>query len=71
MDIYTKTGSKIVLAFYDKGMESDIKNAKKYLKLNDVYTLDKTEVYEDITFIYLSEFPGIRFNSLQFENIQN
>jgi hypothetical protein len=52
-------------------MESDIKNAKKYLKLNDVYTLDKTEVYEDITFIYLSEFPGIKFNSVQFENIQN
>ena len=69
MNIYTTKGSKVIFAHPSYGWPSDVTKAAKHLTLNNIYTVDRTEVHSDYTDVYLVEHPGIRFNSVQFDNL--
>ena len=69
MDINTPIGSKVRFSFLENGIASDVETAKKYLKENEIYTIKKIYIGGWRTDIILEEFPGIEFNSVQFENI--
>ena len=45
-------------------------NAENMLKVGKVYTLTHIDVAPFFTVISLSEFPGVRFNSVLFEEMR-
>ena len=69
MDINTKIGSKVRFSFPENGMTYDKETARKYLKINETYTVKEINIGRWRTDIILEEFPTIEFNSVQFENI--
>lgn len=42
---------------------------RMYLTLGEVYTLDREEEHSWHTKYYLKEFPDLRFNSVNFEEV--
>lgn len=69
MDINTPIGSKVRFSFPENGVCSDVEIAKKYLNENEIYTIKNIYISGCRTNIIFEEFPGIEFNSVQFENI--
>ena len=69
MDINTKIGSKVRFSFPENGMTYDKETARKYLKINETYIIKKIEIGNWRTDVIFEEFPTIKFNSVQFENI--
>lgn len=67
MDIYAEKGTKVRFLNYN-GRESDLEYAQKYLKPNAEYTVNHTIVSGWSTDVILEEFPGIKFNSVMFED---
>ena len=51
------------------GYDYQQEKAKKYLKVNNTYTLDYCEVGECMSYVYLKEVRGIGFNSVMFDSI--
>lgn len=68
MNIYAEEGSEVFVTqeTINNGYESDSQKAKKYLEIGRVYTVDYTEVGDWHTDVYLKQFPGINFNSVNF-----
>lgn len=69
MSIEAKKGDKIIFAYPDAGYEPDQLNAKKYLKINQVYTVFKTKISHWHTKVWLKEVPDIPFNSVLFKDV--
>lgn len=69
MDINTKIGLKVKFSFPENGTDCDREIAKKYLKVNETYIVKKIEIGNWRTDVIFEEFPTIKFNSVQFENI--
>lgn len=67
MDIYSKEGTKVVYQYPTNGYTYDQEMAAKYLELGQEYTVERTEVYQSSTDVFLKEFPGICFNSVMFK----
>jgi hypothetical protein len=69
MDIYSPKGTKI--RFIEQNPSSDYadKNNTKLLTLNEIYTVNYTEVHSCFTIVFLEEFPGVEFNSVWFEKV--
>ena len=40
------------------------------LEVDKVYTLKSLEVHNWYTVVYLEEFPGVKFNSVSFEEVE-
>lgn len=53
------------------GNEFEQEKAKKYLNLEQEYTIENIIVGSWCTDIYLKEFPNIKFNSVQFSNVRS
>ncbi len=68
MNINTTKGDRVRVDNLTSGYLPDQKIANQYLKLGDVYTVEKTVVYEWHTDVFLQEFPGVAFNSCFFED---
>jgi len=68
MNIYAKHGAKVVFAYPDNGYDHDIETAKKHLVVGKTYTIDHTDVYDWHTDVWLIEVPGVRFNSVHFQD---
>ena len=67
MDIHKiKVGDKIIYSNPNAGYDYDRDLAKKWLKLNEVYTIANIVVGDWRTDIYLEEKEGIKFNSVSF-----
>lgn len=68
MNIYAKKGDKVTVTedSIKSGYKCDIEKAEKYLKVGNIYTVEKTNVFSSYTEVYLQEFPDIEFNSVQF-----
>lgn len=71
MNIYVKKGTKIKYSNPNAGYETDKKEAMKYLKVGNVYTVEHTSVNSWITYVYLKEIPTRPFNSVIFEEVNN
>ena len=69
MNIYALKGHKVKATSLNQGYQYHIENAEKYLKLNHIYTVDRTEVASSKTEVYLQEFPEIPFNSTMFDDV--
>lgn len=69
MNIYALKGHKVKCKTLNAGYDHDQIIAKKYLSLNNTYTIEETIVHGWSTEVYLKEFPGIQFNSVFFEDV--
>lgn len=70
MNIYANSGHKVVAKHLDWGYEPDKEQAHKYLEQDAIYTVSYTEVSSWHTDVYLEEIPGVKFNSVHFEDAQ-
>jgi len=68
MDIYTRSGQKVVYNLPNNGRVEDKEIAADYLGVNRVYTIKEIILGENISFIKLKEVPGMQFNSVLFSN---
>lgn len=68
MDIYAKPNSKVIFANPENGYAHDQEQCQRYLKVGEVYTVEKTEVSQSSTAVELLECPGQIFNSVMFED---
>lgn len=66
MNVHAKNGDKVKFTNPKAGYDSDIEKTKKYLKLGEVYTIEKTEVDSWFTHVWLKEIPEVYFNSVHF-----
>ncbi len=68
MSLGTRPGEKVIFHHPRNGQSGDIATGKKHLKMGQEYTVNYMNVYEYSSTVYLVEFPGIGFNSVQFVN---
>jgi hypothetical protein len=70
MNIYAKKGHKVTVTeqSFKNGNNRDKKRAAAHLKPGNVYTVNRTEVHNFHTNVFIEEIPGIIFNSVQFED---
>lgn len=69
MDIYSKPGSKVMVT-----KESRLNSVHKdeidaFLKIGKPYTVNKIEVHDWVSYVWLKELPGQSFNSVNFINV--
>ena len=71
MSLETKPGVKLLVTSESikNGTDDDKVNADLYLRPKRKYTLKKIVVHDWHTDIWVEEIPGVKFNSVQFENI--
>lgn len=69
MNIYAKKGHKVRLTTINAGQKPEQEVVKQHLLLNEVYTIDYTNVSNWATQVYLQEVPGIQFNSVFFTDV--
>ncbi|MFC0278125.1 hypothetical protein ACFFH2_15735 [Enterococcus devriesei] len=70
MNIFAPPGSKVVFAHPTFGDDYDIKKAREFLCEGTTYTVSRTEIFSSFTEVFLQEFPGVPFNSVQFEDVK-
>lgn len=67
MAIDAPPGTKVLMRYPEHGYPGDVKKIAKYgLRKRVKYTVDHTDPHGFHTFVYLSEFPGVSFNSVHF-----
>ena len=70
MEIYSPEGTKVL--YTGKGGYNGCKeHSSKYLTIGQIYTVACTEVYSSISYVYLKEVPQERFNTVQFESVDD
>lgn len=69
LDIFNST-PRVVVCTQAKEEDYYFPNASK-LKEGEKYHLSRLEVFSWHTDVYLKEFPGCRFNSVQFEEVED
>lgn len=70
MNINAPPGTKIVFDKPQNGYPIDQKLAKAKLTVGAVYTVERTNVGQSLTSVFLVEHPGTSFNSVQFSDIK-
>ena len=72
MNIYAKNGDKVKITekSFNNGHEFDRIKIAKLLRLGQVYEVDGTEVHSFSSEVYLKEFPGEQFNTVNFEDVE-
>lgn len=70
MNIYAANGTKVTVTkeSIEAGYPSDSLEAKKYLRVGGVYTVNQTVVGGFHTTVYIKEVPLVGFNSVNFED---
>lgn len=71
MRIDCPEGTKVILGFPDHGYPHDQEMVKKHLKVGETYTVERTVIHNFNTDVYLKEIPGVPFNSVLFEEVEN
>jgi hypothetical protein len=68
MDIHSKPGTKVQVSeqSFRNGSDTYKDLAAKHLKIGGVYTITRTDIHNWYTEVYVDEFPGIPFSSVQF-----
>ena len=67
MNIHAKKGTKVVFSNPSAGYDPDQETARKYLTVGETYTVERTEIHDWCTYVFLEEVPGVAFNSVIFE----
>lgn len=72
MDNDSPYGTKVRFVEKDPSDSYSVSNkSAKLLKLDQIYTIDHTDVYSWNTDVFLKEFPGEVFNSVWFKEVKN
>jgi len=71
IDIYSKKGTKVK---FTNASDNQVRwgsndDPRQYLEMNEIYTIDRTEVHTQHTKVYLQEYPDKKFNSVHFEAV--
>lgn len=67
MPIDAKQGTKVVYAYPENGQQWDMDRLERLgLKVGDEFTVEGTEISGFSTALRLREFPGKRFNTVNF-----
>lgn len=69
MNIYAKRGAKVRFARPDAGYKGDQEMAAEHLTVGGVYTVERTDVGQSHTTVWLQEVPERGFNSVQFTDV--
>lgn len=69
MNIFAGNGDTVEFAYPKAGWPTDIERGEKYLTLGHVYLVSSVEVHKSSTAVWLSKFPGVKFNSVQFVDV--
>lgn len=71
MNIFALKGHKVMVTNHTKenGLSSDSEKIRKYLTVNKIYEVERTNVYDFKTEVFLVGFEGISFNSVNFVDI--
>lgn len=70
LDIYeTKQGDKVKCTEPEWGWPHHKEEALAHLTKGKVYTVSEIEIRSYHTKVYLKEYPGKEFNSVQFDNV--
>jgi len=72
MNIYALEGHKVIMTeeTAKNGYDYDKVELKKYLvQIDTIYTVERTEVGDCHTHVYLTEIPNVAFNSVNFEDV--
>lgn len=67
--LHCERGSKIAFLHPSSGWEGDQKIAAKYLEQGKTYEVENLIVGGSCSDVILKEFPGIKFNTVQFERV--
>jgi hypothetical protein len=70
MNIWALEGHKVKVTnkTINSGYKHDSEQVKKLCEIDKIYTVEHTEVHSCSTFVCLKEFPGVLFNSVNFED---
>ena len=68
MDIYAKPGTKVKYTG-EGGYDNDRHIAASHMEIGTIVTVKKIDVGNFMSYVEFEEFPGIRFNTVMFENI--
>jgi|SRR6185312_12762385 len=69
MDIQSPPGT-IIKFVGNGGSTAEQEDAKKHLKVGATYEIEKIEIGNWRTDVWLEGFPGVAFNSVMFENVR-
>ncbi len=69
-NIYAKEGTKVVFDNPNWGYQSHMEFSKSFLSEGQVYTVDYTRVGSWHSDVFLKEFPGKAFNTVQFTEVE-
>src|SRR5690606_10525551 len=71
MNIYSKPGTKIRFDHENAGYPGDGERAKKYIKVGEIYTVEKIDIGQSCSRVILKEVPNVEFNTVLFSNTDN
>lgn len=69
MDLTTTPGAMVVYCYPENGYEFDQLLAKKHLYLGYAYTVSEMDVGDSSSRVRLMEKPGMWFNTVLFDNV--
>ncbi|QQG45964.1 MAG: hypothetical protein HYY55_03210 [Candidatus Niyogibacteria bacterium] len=69
MDLDTKPGEKVLFDKPNSGYEHDSATARKHLNIGDTYTVERVEVADWSSEVFLKEVPDVGFNTTHFQNV--
>lgn len=71
MNIFqAESGNKVTFEHPTAGWKGDVERGRKFLLLGEEYTIHSVDIHQTLTTVYLEEFPGEYFNSVQFEDVE-
>ena len=70
MNIYAKHGDKVIFANPDNGSSFDQADCGYRLRLNKVYTVDRVDVGQSRSYVWLQEVSGACFNTVMFDGVE-
>ena len=70
MSLDTKPGDKVLFDKPNQGHERDTQRALKHLVVGDEYTVERLDVAEWSSEVFFKEVPGVGFNTVHFQNVQ-
>lgn len=73
MEIFAIKGHKVTVTeeSANNGYRIDKEIVAKNLKVGKIYTVEKTDVGQSSTTVYLQETPNIAYNSVNFEDVKS
>jgi hypothetical protein len=73
MDINSNPGTKVTVSeqSFRNGSDTYKDRAAKHLKIGGVYTVTRTDIHNWYTEVYVDEFPGVPFSSVQFVKVND